>query len=193
VISGYRAVVPAPIQSGVRNILTNLGTPVDFVNQVLQSDIDGAGNVLVRGVVNTLVGVGGLFDVAAAEGIEHESEDFGQTLAHWGVGHGPFLVAPLIGSASLRDYTGYFVDAFADPLRIYMNNINEMPLYYTKSGSDYFVLRDSLYEVLADLEASSIDYYATMRSAYYQNRAAYVNDKKGVDATEVDVPDYNDF
>ena len=102
-------------------------------------------------------------------------------------------MAPLIGPASLRDYTGYFVDAFADPLRIYMNNIDEMHIYYAKAGVNYLDLRDSLYDVLIDLEASSIDYYATMRSAYYQNREASVNDEKGAGAAEADIPDYDDF
>ncbi len=193
VIKGYRAVVPSPARTGLHNFLVNLGAPIDFMNQILQGDVGGAGDTLVRTVVNTFVGIGGLWDVAGVEGIEREPEDFGQTLATWGVGHGPFLVVPFLGPSSLRDYSGYFVDAYADPLRFYYHNINEMHIYYKKAGVEYFDLRESLYDVLNDLEASSIDYYATMRSAYYQNRQAAVNDENTDDAVESDIPDYEDF
>lgn len=177
VVKGYRAVVPKPGRTGVRNFLRNLKSPVTFANQVLQGDVDGAGDVAVRTVVNTLVGVGGLFDVAGSEGIIYEQEDFGQTLAVWGVGHGPYIVVPFLGPSSLRDYAGYAVDSFADPLRWYLFNIDEEGWYYAKLGADYLDLRESLINVLKDLESSSIDYYAAVRSTYYQRREALVRDQ----------------
>lgn len=177
VVKGYRAVVPKPARSGVKNFLRNLKSPVRFGNQLLQGDVEGAGNEFVRTVVNTLIGVGGVFDVAGAEGLEYEAEDFGQTLGVWGVGHGPYMVVPFLGPSSLRDYVGYAVDSFADPLRIYLANIDEEHWYYQKLGADYLVLRDDLVDVLEDLESSSIDYYAAVRSTYYQSRAALVADQ----------------
>lgn len=190
IVKGYRAVVPKPARNGLRNFLRNLKSPVTMANQLLQGDLDGAGTVLVRASVNTLIGVGGLFDVAGAEGIEYESEDFGQTLAVWGVGHGPYLVVPFIGPSSLRDYTGYAVDSFADPLRFYLHNTDQDGLYYTKIALDYLDLRDSFMDVLEDLEASSIDYYAAVRSTYYQRREALVNDENPEQSS---IPSFDEF
>lgn len=192
VIEGYRAVVPGPARQGVRNFLRNLKTPVRFANQLLQGDTDGAGNEIFRGVVNTLVGLGGLFDVAGKEGFEYEPEDFGQTLAVWGVDHGPYIVLPVLGPSSLRDYAGYTVDALADPLRWYLYNVDKEDVYYVKIGADYLDLRDSLMDVLKDLEKSSIDYYAAVRSTYFQNRDAMVKDHDPEALATPDIPDYDD-
>jgi phospholipid-binding lipoprotein MlaA len=187
---GYNK-IPKPVRTGVDNVLHNLKSPITFANQALQGDVDGAANVLLRAVVNTLVGVGGLFDVAAAEGIPYEGEDFGQTLATWGVGHGPYIVVPIIGPSSLRDYAGYAVDSFADPLRWYLFNIDHEEIYYGKVGVEYLTLRASLVDTLEDLEKSSIDYYAATRSAYYQHREALVNDKDPKLGGGADIPDYS--
>ena len=192
VVKGYRAVVPSPARQGVRNFLRNLKTPVRFANQLLQGDMDGAGNELFRGVVNTFVGLGGIFDVAGAEGHKYEPEDFGQTLAVWGVGHGPYVVVPVLGPSSVRDYAGYTVDAIADPLRWYLYNIDEEGIYFAKAGADYLDLRESLMDVLNDLEKSSIDYYAAVRSTYFQNRDAMVKDHEAEALDTPDIPDYDD-
>ncbi|MFN3700594.1 MAG: VacJ family lipoprotein [Alphaproteobacteria bacterium] len=191
VVRGYRTVVPSPIRTGLRNFLRTLRSPINFGNKVLQGDVQGAANVMARLIINVLVGAGGLFDVAGYEGIEYEQEDFGQTLAVWGVGHGPYLVMPFIGPSSLRDYTGYIVDGFADPLRWYLFNIEEHGIYYTKLGLDYLDLRESLIDVLEELEASSIDYYAATRSIYYQRRQALVNDEGRRALTPM--PDFDDY
>lgn len=191
VAKGYNAALPKPVRTGIDNVLRNLKAPMTFTNQALQGDVKGAENVLVRTVVNTLLGVGGIFDVAGAEGIEYEQEDFGQTLATWGIGHGPYLVVPIIGPSSMRDYVGYAVDSFADPLRWYLFNIEHEEIYYGKVGMDYLTLRASLVDVLEDLEKSSIDYYAATRSAYYQRREALVNDQDPEAATAAAIPDYD--
>lgn len=187
-VKGYRAVIPKPARTGFSNFLRNLKSPVTLANEILQGDAQGAGNVVVRAVVNTLVGLGGIFDVAGREGIEYEPEDFGQTMGVWGVSHGPYLVVPVLGPSSLRDYAGYAVDSFADPLRWYLFNIDEEWIYYTKVGADYLVLRESLMDLLMDLENSSIDYYAAVRSTYYQSREALVRDENSA----VAIPDYDE-
>lgn len=193
VAKGYNAAVPKPARTGVDNALKNLRSPVNLANQLLQGDIDGAGNVVVRAVVNTLLGLGGLIDLAGHEGIEYEGEDFGQTLAVWGVDHGPYLVVPILGPSSTRDYIGYAVDSFADPLRWYLFNIDEEGIYYGKLGVEYLNLRASLVDVLEDLEKSSIDYYAATRSAYYQRREALVQDQGSDVITAPAIPDYDDY
>jgi phospholipid-binding lipoprotein MlaA len=189
VAKGYNK-FPQPVRTGVDNVLRNLKSPVTFANQALQGDAGGAADVLLRTVINTLVGVGGIFDVAASEGIPYEGEDFGQTMAKWGVGHGPYIVVPIIGPSSVRDYVGYAVDSFADPLRWYLFNIEEEGYYYGKVGMEYLTLRASLVDTLEDLQKSSIDYYAATRSAYYQHREALVNDKDP-NMGGADIPDYD--
>jgi phospholipid-binding lipoprotein MlaA len=191
VVQGYRTVAPQPVRSGIRNFLRNLRSPITFANQLLQGDIGGAGDVLVRTAVNTTVGVGGIFDVAGHEGIKYEPEDFGQTLAVWGVGDGPYMVVPFIGPSSLRDYTGYFADSMADPLRMYLHNVDEDGIYYAKVGVDYLDIRESVADSLKELKSSSIDYYAAVRSAYFQHRAALIADHEGTATNSIPaIPNY---
>lgn len=187
IAKGYRKVAPQPVRTGLRNFLRNLKSPMTFANQLLQGDVEGAGEALVRTVVNSTVGLAGLIDVAAMHGLEYEQEDFGQTLGVWGVGHGPYVVVPILGPSSVRDYAGYFVDAYADPLRWWLFNTDNEGWFYAKVGADYLDLRESLVDVLEDLEKSSIDYYAAVRSTYYQRREALKNDE-----TQTAIPDFEE-
>lgn len=192
IAKGYRSVLPQPVRTGVRNGFRTLRSPVNLGNQVLQGDAEGAGTVLKRTAINVMLGLG-VIDIAGHEGIEYEAEDFGQTLAVWGVDHGPYIVVPLIGPSSLRDYFGYIVDGLADPLRWYLLNINEDGLYYTKLGMEYLDLRESLVDILEELEESSVDYYAATRSIYYQRRQALIEDRARGDSTIVPAfPDYDE-
>lgn len=193
VIDGYKAITPKPARTGLKNFLRNLRSPVDLANQILQLDFKGAHDVLVRTAVNSTIGLGGLIDVAEYEGIKYEYEDFGQTLAVWGVDHGSYFILPFIGPSSMRDYTGYIGDSALDPLRIYLFNIEKPNRFLTKFGADYLTVRESLKDVQTDLERNSIDYYAALRSIYYQRREALIKD---ADAETVDlmveIPDYDD-
>ncbi len=191
VVKGYRAAVPQPARKGVTNVLRNLKSPIILANEVLQGDAEGAGNVVVRAVVNTFIGIGGIFDVAGQNGFEYAQEDFGQTLGKWGVGHGPYLVLPILGPSSTRDYAGYIVDSFADPLRWYLFNTDNEGWYYAKLGVEYLDLRESLMDVLVELEKSSIDYYAAVRSTYYQRREALVRDEVATASQNAAIPDYD--
>jgi len=192
VVKGYRFVVPKEARNSLGNFLRNLNSPVIFANEVLQGDIDGAQTVLLRAVINTFAGFGGLFDFAGKEGLPHQGEDFGQTLATWGLGHGPYLVVPILGPSSARDSVGYIVDGFADPLRWYLFNIEKSGIHYTRTGAQYLNVRDNLMDILEDLRNSSIDYYASTRSIYYQRREALVNDENPDDAVAVSIPDYDE-
>ena len=195
VVRGYRTVTPEPARKGLRNVLRTLKSPVTLANEVMQGDVDGSANVVKRTIINVFVGGLGLFDVAGYEGIEYEQEDFGQTLGVWGVGHGPYLVVPILGPSSVRDYAGYFADGMMDPLRWYLMNVDKDWVYFTKVGLDYLTLRDDLMDVLTDLEASSIDYYAAVRSTYYQRRQALTEDRAKSPAESYatpEIPDYDD-
>lgn len=194
VAKGYRAVVPQPARSGLRNFLRNLKSPVSLANEVLQGDLQGAGNVLTRAAVNTFVGAGGLFDVAGAEGYPYEPEDFGQTLAVWGVGHGPYLVLPILGPSSARDGTGLVVDMFFDPLNWYFHNVkpHNEGWQYGRKAAEGLVKREELLEALDDLRRNSFDYYTAMRSAYAQRRAAEVSDMgRDSGGAVASIPDYS--
>lgn len=192
VARGYRYVAPKPVRSSVRNFLRNLKSPVIMGNELLQGDFTGLANATGRLIINTLLGVGGLFDVADMGGIPYQPEDFGQTLAKWGVGNGPYVVVPLLGPSTMRDGTGLLVDSFLDPVRIYMFNHDLEWLHYTRVGVGIIDQREELLDVIDDLRRNSFDYYAALRSAYYQRRQALVNDL-GAESSAAgpEIPDYD--
>ncbi|MEM8833219.1 MAG: VacJ family lipoprotein [Pseudomonadota bacterium] len=193
VARGYRLFTPGALRTAIRNFLRNLQSPIIIGNQLLQGDLEGAGNATARVVINTLAGFGGILDLAADGGIPHEPEDFGQTLAKWGFGNGPYVVLPLLGPSTFRDATGIVVDSYADPLRMYLFNIHEEPLHYVRVGAGVISQREELLDIIDDLRRNSFDYYAAVRSAYYQNRQALINDKDPSAAAVADIPEYDDF
>lgn len=191
VARGYRAAVPSPARKGVRNVLRNLRSPVNIANQALQGDVEGFASDTMRFLINTTFGLGGLIDVASDTGLKYEPEDFGQTLAVWGVGHGPYFVAPVFGPNSLRDHTGNMVDVIADPLRWYLYNTDNEGWYYGKTVVSFVDKREELLDALEDLRKSSIDLYAAMRSAQHQYREALVADRDGNYGAGPAIPDYD--
>lgn len=174
---GYREAVPQPARTGIRNFLRNLKSPTIIANNLLQGDLEGVGNSTTRLAANTVFGLGGIFDVAAAEGIRYEEEDFGQTLGVWGVGNSPYLVLPLLGPSSVRDTTGFIVDSYADPVRLWLTNTDNEGWYYALVGVRTIDAREGVLDILDDLKRNSIDYYAATRSSYAQRREALVRDE----------------
>lgn len=186
IAKGYRYATPKWSRTVVSNFLRNLNSPVIIGNQILQGDLEGTANATARVVINTLAGFGGLIDFAEQGGIEHEQEDFGQTLATWGMGDGMYVMLPLLGPSTLRDATGSLVDSYADPLRIYLFNIDEEHLHYTRVAANVVSQREELIEVINDLRRNSFDYYAAIRSAYYQRRENLINDGQTSDIADFD-------
>lgn len=176
VVKGYRAMVPEGGRRSVGHFLRNLRSPITFVHDVLQAEPERAGTTFARFAVNTFIGVLGLFDVATDIGLPYHSEDFGQTLAVWGVGDGPYLYMPLLGPSTLRDGAGYGVDAvFVDPLAWYSRgNGAETWIQWAVFGGLVVNIKDETMFATDELKASSIDYYASLRSAYRQIRAGEV-------------------
>ncbi|MBC2778780.1 VacJ family lipoprotein [Parasphingopyxis sp. GrpM-11] len=171
----YRAVAPRPARRGISNFLRNLGEPWSFINNLLQGHPDRAIRNLGRFIVNTTVGVGGLADVATEIGIEPAPEDFGQTLAVWGVGDGGYRVVPLLGPTTGRDLVGSIVGFIADPATIFLDTrvgLSTQELWGLR-GVSIIDTRANLSESGADafLETSA-DPYAAARSAYFQQREA---------------------
>ena len=190
VAKGYRHVLPEDIRNSVQNAVRHLESPLIFANQLLQGDLTGAITVVGRFVINTLVGLGGLVDVAARNGLPYEEEDFGQTLAVWGLGDGPYLVLPLLGPSNLRDLGGTVVDTVSDPVSIAAHN-NDIGWQTDVGRTSAGVIdtRARLIEAVDEAKKSSVDYYATVRSFYKQQRDAEIKDGKVVDAT---IPDFNE-
>ncbi len=182
----YRAVFPQPIRDSVRNFLNNLDSPIIFTNDLLQGELARAKITFVRTVVNTTVGIGGLFDVADRWGFPRHREDFGQTLATLGIGEGPYLFIPLFGPANPRDLFGYGTDLFFQPLT-YVQWGEEWYVPYVRSGVDLIDLRARNIETLDEIEQTSLDYYASVRSLYRQSRNNEINN--GASAVE-DLPDF---
>ena len=162
----YKDYVPGIFQDGVSNFFGNLRDVPTLANQILQFKPVESITTLTRILVNTTAGLGGLFDVASDFGLTTENEDFGQTLAVWGVGEGPFTVLPLLGPSTVRDSIGLFVDTTSD-----VNMINEMNDIGFISASAMNVI-DKRVELLpvTDLLDQSDDPYITMRSSYLQKR-----------------------
>ncbi len=115
--SFYRGIFPDPLREGVHNFLNNLKTPVVLTNDILQGEPERAGDTVMRFLINSTVGIGGLRDQASDWGYDAHEEDFGQTLAVWGVGEGPYIMLPLFGPSNPRDAIGKVVDYFLDPIK----------------------------------------------------------------------------
>jgi phospholipid-binding lipoprotein MlaA len=188
VAKGYRAAVPQTARTGVRNFLHNLKSPTIIANDILQGNFKGACDDTTRMMANTLLGFGGLVDVADMGGVKYREEDFGQTLGHWGMGHGFYLVLPLMGPSSGRDTAGLLVDSYVDPVRLWLTNTDNEEWYYGKVALAAVDKREELLDVLEDLKKNSIDYYAATRSAYIQRREALVNDANADGGAMPDMP-----
>ncbi|RIK93573.1 MAG: hypothetical protein DCC73_08345 [Proteobacteria bacterium] len=166
----YRAILPTPIRQMITNFLWNLQTPLILANDLLQGEIERGGVTLGRFAANTTFGVGGLFDPATEWGMERHTEDFGETLAVWGVGEGFYLVVPFLGPSNPRDFVGFVTEFFIDPVSNELHDQDLSYLSYTRTGLEIVDFRARNIGTLEDLERNSTDFYAAMRSAYRQNR-----------------------
>ena len=167
---GYRWVFPNFMRGAIRNVLENLGEPVNFANAIMQGQLGRAGTAAGRLVVNSTVGVAGLIDVAEAIGLESIDEDFGQTLAVWGGGEVAYLVLPVLGPSSVRDGLGRGVDFFISPLNYALDNAGLEWVGWTMAAVNRIDQRSRHIEDLDEIERASVDFYATIRSLYRQRR-----------------------
>ncbi|WP_421859756.1 MlaA family lipoprotein [Oceanicaulis sp.] len=185
----YDAVTPEPVQSGVRNFMTNLNQPVVFANALLQGDVHAAGDTIGRFVMNTTIGVAGIFDVASQEGVPQHRRDFGQTLAVWGVGDGPYLVLPLLGPSNLRDATGRFVDRYPHPLNWSEEESGEAWAWGVR-GLNGTQIRADLDDTIDSLNRTAIDPYVQARSAWRQSRSTFIETGSRADPDYQDLPEF---
>ncbi len=189
VATAYRDNIPKPARDRVSDFLRNLNEPIVFLNQVLQADLEGAGQSAARFFANTLVGFGGFVDIAAREGgVPQESEDFGQTLAVWGAPSGPYLVLPIFGPSNIRDLVGRIADTAADPFQIATNIGGVTSPGVARAGATAVDQRATAIEPLEDLKATSVDFYASLRSLYDQRRNSLIADGE---PEQFEIPDFD--
>lgn len=182
-------ILPSEARTIVSSFLSNLSEPIVFVNDLLQGEVERAMNTFTRFAMNTTFGFGGLADVATAAGVESHNEDFGQTLAVWGVDEGFYLVLPLLGPSNPRDAIGqYLVDSMIDPVNIYLDNKGEDDFLTPRAAAAGFTDFASVRDDLVALKKNSIDYYAAIRSLYRQKRQAEI-----ANGSEADLPAIPDF
>ena len=171
VASVYKQVLPQTLQDGIRNFLNNLRTPLILANNLLQGDIDGAHQTIARFTTNSIIGFGGFGDPAGDLGVKYRSEDFGQTLGVWGMGEGPYLMLPIFGPSNPRDLIGLVVESVADPIDIWADNTDRDAIPISRLLLRGIDRRAGNLKTIDELEKSSLDFYATVRSLYRQVRA----------------------
>ena len=182
VAKGYKK-LPSPVQSGISNFLSNLRMPLVVVNQLLQGQGKNAAESTGRFVVNTTAGIFGLIDVADKIGLEEKEEDFGQTLATWGVGDGFYIVLPLFGPSNVRDTSGMLMTMVTDPVNAYAVSEGEAWFVTTRITTNAIDQRSKIIDEVNALRNNSLDYYAAVRSSYYQNRKAAIDNTDDSDLT----------
>lgn len=192
----YQFAVPTPARRAIHRLFLNLNSPTILANDILQMEWTDAGVTLSRFVVNSTVGVVGLFDVAERIGLERHEADFSQTLRLADVESGPYLVVPILGPSTVRDTSGALMDSLFNPTTwffglglgtqfVTQGPLTEQLLYTGTSG---LATRDAHYESLKALKESSVDFYAALRNAYYQNRQAEIWDRRMHRANDWDTP-----
>jgi phospholipid-binding lipoprotein MlaA len=183
----YFVLVPEAGRRGVHNFLGNLSLPTIFVNDMLQGELTRGSQTAERFLINSSLGIGGFFDPARKMGIYGHGEDFGQTMAVWGAGEGPYLVLPFFGPSNPRDAAGLVVDAAIDPT----NFIPFKQHLWWSVTREYFTVLDlkgQTYETIQGIQRSSVDYYASLRSLYRQLRDTEI--RNGRPATAQDLPEF---
>ena len=192
IAKGYRA-LPMPVRIGTSNAVENLRSLLTLSNNILQGDWNLAGNTAGRFAVNSTVGILGVFDPAAKMGLEKKSrEDFGQTLAVWGSNSGCYFVLPILGPTTARDAIGLVGNTLLDPVYQITHNTEVMNRsysehnYYYYKGADSVDFRSKNIESIDSLEKNSIDFYASVKSLYIQNRLQKISNEEMSGKTQDD-------
>lgn len=191
IAKAYR-VLPRPIRTGTGNVLDNLSNLVTIPNNILQGDFKKAGKNTGRFVVNTTVGILGIFNVANSMGFEeYEKEDYGQTLGSMGVGEGCYLVLPVLGPSTVRDTAGSFVNLLGGDAWYNVTTKNDTQHfeerdYYISRASTGINFRAKNIDSFDNLEKNSMDFYASVRSLYLQDRQQKIANSKNIIDTQDD-------
>jgi len=180
VAEAYRQVLPQFARDRIRSAIDNLAEPRIFVNDLLQRRADAAAITFNRFFINTTLGLAGLFDPATERGLPKQSGDFGQTLYAWGVDDGPYLVLLFFGPSNLRDTIGLGVDLFTTPPALIVTGHAGFVTGLVVGTVDGIDLRSRNIESLDEIIASSLDYYAHLKSITRQMRGAQLREARGL-------------
>jgi len=188
----YNENVNLTVRQAISNFLDNLSAPVIFVNDVLQGEFDRAMTTFGRAFINSTMGMGGIADVAGEMGIERHDEDFGQTLAVYGVGEGFYLVLPIFGPSSPRDAIGkLLVDPYFDPVGQWLSSTDRDNIAWTLTGVRAIDEYSGIVDELNQVKKTSIDYYAAVRSLYRQKRKAEIGNDSELELPPIPDLGYN--
>ncbi len=185
----YRYVLPGGVRNGIHNVLSNIGTPVQLSNDVLEGKPRRAGDTTMRFLINTTAGVFGIFDVATKWGYPNHDADFGMTLANWGVPEGPFLFLPVLGPSDPRDAGGFGVDIALDPFT-WIGGPHDTGLTafnWTRYGLNAVDARERVLDAIDSIKKTALDPYATFRSLYRQHRHAQIEEMRNDNRATVPV------
>ena len=196
VARGWRKIPDFP-RKNLSNLAETATAPLDIANSILQFDIESIRITLSRFLINMTFGVGGMYDVASTKefgNIEKRNEDFGQTLATWGIKEGPYVMLPIFGPSNIRDAVGRGMDTIFNPVTFIfrMNNLgfeSRLPQPVVSGVST----REKFMDYVDEIKESSLDFYATMRSLYRQKRIKDINNgKKKIQKINYSIPGYDD-
>ena len=187
VTQGYVSVAPQPVRTGLVNFSNNLAEPANFLNNMLQGKVDGSMVSLARFLVNTTVGVLGVFDVASTMDLHEKDESFGEVLGVWGINTGPYLMLPARGPTDIRSTTGDVVDNMMFPMNVLANNF----MIFT-GVVDVLEKRAQLLSQESTLN-NSLDPYSFVKTAYFQRLEFKVNDGQIQKSSEAQVEEMEDF
>ena len=177
----YNAITPEIIDTSVSNFFANLGQLSVIANDILQLKFDQTVNDTVRLLLNSTIGLFGFLDISSSAGLHSSDEDFGQTLAHWGIGPGPYLVVPFFGPATVRDATGVAIDRGVFSPIFYLED--DM----TKAGLltlNYVDFKSDLLSTSDLIDEASLDEYEFVKNAYFEKRSSQINNEEFADFPE---------
>ena len=183
----YRFVLPQPVRNGVHNVLSNLSTPVLLSNDILEAKPRRAGDTTMRFLINTTVGVVGVFDVAKDWGYPAHDSGFGTTLALWGVPEGPFLFLPVLGPSDPRDAVGFGVDIVSDPFTWVGQGAAVTALNWSRYVVSALDSRERVLDAVDQIKKTALDPYATFRSLYRQHRQSQIDETRADDRSTIPV------
>jgi phospholipid-binding lipoprotein MlaA len=186
IATGYKVAVPAPVRQGVTNFFSNLGDIWSMFNHVLQFEIANAGKTAARLGINTILGIGGIFDIATDAGITPPKADLGQTFGKWGIPSGPYVVLPIFGPSTVRDSTGTITATYYDPVNLIADNATRN----VTTAVRIVDIRSQLLSATDAVDGIALDKYSFFRDVYLKRRQSLIKPQAQNATAEEDI-DYS--
>ena len=188
----YRTILPEVLRIRIGYVLRNISEPIVFVNNILQGNLEDARVTFTRFVLNTTIGLGGILDVSTSLDFPYKREDFGLTLASWGISSGPYIMLPILGPSTLRDTCGRIGDYVFDPLNWWAFFDDRAYYSYGRTAIQIIDAKADSHQIMEELKKGTLDYYATIRAWYIERRKALIQKGTAVENLETPHPDNDD-